>query len=116
MITFFNHRPYFVCLLLSLLSEIRYMTLFLTKNLYFRTKHSSIRPTSFFSQFVGLLCHESYRPNTTSRNIGGPMHGPHFKFLLGDRPPVPRKSPPVLIRVRGMRLGLLYMYMTQSHF
>ena len=39
---------------------------------------------------------------------------PTSNFFWGTVPPVPRKSPPVLIRVRGMRLGLLYM--TQSHF
>ena len=59
---------------LSLLSEIgyiTYMTLFLTKNLYFRKK------------FI-VLCHASN--NITSRNIGGRMHGPSPPpQILGDR-------------------------------
>ena len=34
--------------------------------------------------------------NTTSQNIGGPMHGPspHLKFF-GGRPPSPPRSPPL---------------------
>ena len=50
---------------LYILSEKTYMTIFLTKNLYFRTKISSLTP--FKSQFVH--CHASN--NTTFRNIGG---------------------------------------------
>ena len=66
---------------LSLLSDIwyifiTYMTLFLTKSLYFR-KNFSLRP--FLSQFV--LCLTS--SNSTSRNIGGTdaWAVPHLKFL-----------------------------------
>jgi len=79
---------------LSPLSEIlyiTYLTLFLTKNLYFRTQHSSFRP--FFSQFV--LCLTSN--NSTSQNIwGGRMHGPSpTSNFEGLSHPVPPKSPPM---------------------
>src|SRR6218665_2047429 len=64
-------------------------TLFLTKNLDFRTKDFSLRP--FFSQFV--LCLTSN--NSTSQNIGG-TDGPfsHLK-LVGGPSPQPPKSPPM---------------------
>jgi len=58
------------------------MTLFLTKNLYFRTKQTIRAPWVLFSQFV--LCLTSN--NSTSRNVGGTdaWTVPHFKFW-GDR-------------------------------
>jgi len=63
------------------------MTLFLPKNLCFRTKHSFMTPF-FKSQFV--LCHTSN--NTTSQNIGGRMHGPsptsNFKGTVPQPPQV----------------------------
>ena len=45
----------------------------------------------FFIQFV--LC--KALNNTTSRNIGGRMHGLSPLQILGDRPPSPPKSPPM---------------------
>src|SRR6218665_2827667 len=51
------------------------------------------RKTHFFTLLI--LSHTS--DNTTSLNIGGPMHGPspHLKFW-GDRPPSPPRSPLLL--------------------
>src|SRR6218665_144387 len=50
--------------------------------------HFLTRKTPFFTLFI--LSRASH--NTTSLNVGGPMHGPspHLKFW-GDRPP---RSPP----------------------
>src|SRR6218665_2101485 len=85
------------------------MTLFLTKNYYFRTKHSCMDET-LFSQFV--LCHASN--NTTFRNIGGRVHGPSSpQNVWGIVPLVPPKSPPVdsciskHLRVSEPRLRLI---------
>ena len=64
--------------------------LFLTKNLNFRQKYSSLTP--FPSQFERCLASH----NSTSQNIGGRMHAlavPHFKF--GGPSPIPPKSPPM---------------------
>src|SRR6218665_677960 len=57
------------------------MTPFLTKNLKFRQKYSSLTP--FLSQFVLFLTSH----NTTSQNVGGTNAWavPHLKFW-GDRP------------------------------
>src|SRR6218665_2308861 len=64
--------------------------LFLTKDLNFRQKYSSLTP--FPSQFERCLASH----NSTSQNIGGRMHAlavPHFKF--GGPSPIPPKSPPM---------------------
>src|SRR6218665_3282770 len=54
------------------------------KNHYF--KQEILNKTVFFTLFI--LSHTSN--NTTSLNIGGPMHGPspHLKFFWGTVPPV----------------------------
>ena len=51
------------------------------------------KKNTFFTMFVLSRASD----NTTSLNIGGPMHGPspHLKFW-GDRPPVPPRSPPLV--------------------
>src|SRR6218665_29065 len=65
------------------------MTLFMTKNLYLRKEF--LRGT-FFSRFI--LCHASN--NTTSLNIGGPMHGPSPPHIWQGRDPRLPKSSPVI--------------------
>ena len=84
-------------------STVWNLTIFLTKNLYFRTKNSSLR--LFFSQFV--LCLISN--NSTSRNIGGTdaLAVPISNFG-GTVPPVPPKSPPMT------KSQEIYMYMLKS--
>src|SRR6218665_2070355 len=89
----FSHRPYFFNVFcLSLSSEILYGPM---KNLYFRTKNPS--GYLFFTQFV--LSHASGNTRSTSRNVGGTdaygSSGPPPQ-ILGDRPPSPPNSPPML--------------------
>ena len=81
--------------------HVTYITLFLPKSLYFRTKRSFITP--LFSQFV--LCNASN--NTTSRNIGRGTDAwavPHLKFG-GTVPPVPLKSS-LMSLTRTLQLAL----------
>src|SRR6218665_3335251 len=66
---------------LSLLSEIRYityMTLFLTKNLYLKKKHSPLR----------LFIVSLYLDTHAITQLLGCM-GPTLPQILGDRPPAP---------------------------
>src|SRR6218665_1289684 len=57
--------------------------------------HFLTRKTQFFTLF--MLSRTS--DNTTSQNIGGPMHGrsPHLSFFGGASPQSPTRSPPLLI-------------------
>src|SRR6218665_3978536 len=51
------------------------------------------RKTHFFTRFILSRASD----NTTSQNIGGPMHGPSPppQTLGGPSPPVPPRSPPL---------------------
>jgi len=71
-----------------------YTTLSSPENHYFRKEF--LDNTIFFTLFVLSRASD----NTTSLNIGRPMHGPspHLKFW-GDRPPQPPRSPPLCVRV-----------------
>ena len=77
---FFGRRPSFLLFYLSLLSQIwyvpHYMTLSLTKKLYFTTK------ISFISPFLVILYFFRAFLNTTSPNIGvtDAWAVPHLKF------------------------------------
>src|SRR6218665_3813605 len=58
-----------------------------------------------------LLCSNFSRPsdNTTFQNIGeGRMHGPFPLKFLGDRPPVPPRSPPLVTYNTCMRFLILH--------
>ena len=90
----FSHRPNFFRFYLSVLCEMLYITFIA---LSWREKPLFIEnflDDTFFNQFV-LSNASDY---TTSRNIGGRMHGPSPTsqiFLEGDCPPVLPKSPPM---------------------
>src|SRR6218665_1006076 len=56
------------------------------------------RKTPFVTLFILLRASD----NTTSLNIGGPMHGPSSTSnFWGDRPPVPLRYPPLLRNCPG---------------
>jgi len=68
---------------------ITYMALFLMKNLYFRTNN-------FFMIIFLLSSYFHMHPITLLLEIlGGRMHGLSPPQILGDRLPVPPKSPPM---------------------
>ena len=100
----------FICL--SLLSEIwyiTYMTLFLTKNLYFRTKHSSMTllVSSYFAShpITVLLEFSKYWGD-------GRIIRPHTSnFFLGTIAP---KSPPVCVREKAHATACLCMHVDCS--
>src|SRR6218665_2547078 len=64
--------------------------LFWKKNLDFTTNNSSLTP--FLSQLVDCLTSN----NSSSQNIGGTNAWAVPTSNLGDRPPVPHKSPPMI--------------------
>jgi len=107
---FSHHQLYFVCLLSvtifwNLIHNIYdpfLGTKFLTKNLDFRTKNSSLTP--FFRQFVLCLTSES----STSQDI------PHLKFC-GAVPPVPSKSPPMGVNLISSLCPLLISIAPKSN-
>ena len=92
LMTFFSHRPYFVCLLpvstvVSEILHIAYTALFLTKNLYFRKK-SSITPLLVSSYFLA-------HPITLLLELLGDGcmgRPPHLK-LGGPSPSSPKSLP-----------------------
>ena len=92
---FFSHRQYFVCFfacLCCLKSDINIHDPFVDEKPLLQNK--KILHQTFFSQFI--LCHAWN--NTTSRSIGGRMHGPSSTpNILGDRPPVSPKFLPVSV-------------------
>src|SRR6218665_90241 len=74
--------------------------IFLTKNLNFRQKYSSLTP--FLSQFVLFLTRTH---NSTSQNIGGTDAWAvlHLKFW-GDRSLSPPKSPPSSLPIQVVNM------------
>src|SRR6218665_4048398 len=68
------------------------MTLFLTKNLYFRTKHSFMTPFLVSSYFT------THPITVLLQILGGRMHGPSpTSHLCESVPQSPPKSPPMLL-------------------
>src|SRR6218665_1385909 len=67
---FFSHRPDFSDFTFLYCIKCRIRPFLHKKNHYFSEKNSLIRP--FFTLFVLSRASD----NTTSLNIGGPMHGP----------------------------------------
>jgi len=61
------------------------MTIFLTKNLDFKTKNSSLKPFLFTPYFA------SHQIKVLLKILVGRMHGPspHLKYFWGTVPPVP---------------------------
>src|SRR6218665_2881766 len=71
------------------LLNVVYIRPFLHQKTTISKKNSLIAP--FFTLFV--LSRTS--DNTTSLNIGGPMHGPSPPQIFGGRTPSPPRSPPL---------------------
>src|SRR6218665_2164650 len=77
---------------ISLLREILCMTLSSPE----KTPIPEIN--SLMNTFFTLFVLSRASDNTTSQNIGGRMHGPSpTSNFLGDRPPIPPRSPPMSV-------------------
>src|SRR6218665_738075 len=94
----FSHFLMFFASLYCLTSDISFMALFFTKNLYFKRKNSFMKTFLLSSYF-------HTHPITLFLEIlGRRMHGPspHLKFLAG-RPPAPR-----YVSAHGFSIQKLY--------
>src|SRR6218665_1350574 len=92
LMTFFSHRPGFSDFY-SCFPDSPYLYCVKYRISFFLHKKKHYFRKEFFDDTYFFTLFKLSRPshNTTSQNIGGPMHGPsiHLKFLGGTVPPVP---------------------------
>src|SRR6218665_3309443 len=66
---------------------------------FFTRKTTISEENSLTTTFLLCSCFRAHPTTLLLKILWGPMHGPspHLKFFLGDRPPVPPRSPPLYI-------------------